>query len=105
MGKIRTTYSKKIKEKAVRLYFEEGVGSTTIGRELGIPSHKIVMRWVRHFENEGLEGLEEKRGKSRGFRKGRLRKHPMSLEVSRSKESSSKKSIENSPVRVILYAP
>jgi transposase len=80
MGKILTTYSKEIKEKAVRLYLEEGMGSTTIAKELGIPSHKIVMRWVRHFQNEGLEGLEEKRGKSRGFRKGRPRKHPMSLE-------------------------
>jgi transposase len=34
----------------------------------------MVKRWINRNEKEGLKGLEEKRGKSRG--KGRQRKNP-----------------------------
>ncbi|MGG0797370.1 transposase, partial [Brevibacillus laterosporus] len=49
-------------------------------KELGISTHKIICRWIKHYENEGLEGLEEKRGKTSGFRKGCSRKNPLTLE-------------------------
>jgi transposase len=52
----------------------------TIAKELGISDKNIVMRWVKHFENEGMEGLEEKRGKAVGPRKGRPRKCLLTLE-------------------------
>lgn len=42
MGKVRTTFTKDIKIKAVRMYVEEGLGTTTIAKELGISTHKII---------------------------------------------------------------
>ncbi|MDA5111147.1 transposase [Brevibacillus thermoruber] len=80
MGKIRKTYPIEIKRKAVHLYLEGDKSYKTIAKELGISDKNIVMRWVKHFENEGMEGLEEKRGKAVGPRKGRPRKCLFTLE-------------------------
>nr|WP_241677773.1 helix-turn-helix domain-containing protein [Bacillus cereus] len=45
----------------------------TIAKELGI-HHSVASRWVKHFETEGIKGLEEKRGKAKGPGLGRPRK-------------------------------
>ncbi|WP_322115185.1 helix-turn-helix domain-containing protein [Bacillus thuringiensis] len=37
----------------------------TSAKKLGI-HHPVVSRWVKHFEAEGIKGLEEKRGKTNG---------------------------------------
>ncbi|WP_317957330.1 hypothetical protein [Paenibacillus chitinolyticus] len=34
----------------------------------------MVRRWVAHYEQEGIKGLEEKRGTTTGLRKGRPKK-------------------------------
>jgi transposase len=65
MGKIRKTYDVKFKKKAVDLYLKEGMGYETVAKELGI-HHSMVQRWVKHYEQEGMKGLEEKRGKAQG---------------------------------------
>ncbi|MGR5964636.1 helix-turn-helix domain-containing protein [Bacillus cereus] len=44
----------------------------TVAKELGI-HHSVVSRWVKHFEAEGIKGLEEKRGKAKGPGVGRPR--------------------------------
>ncbi|WP_316572954.1 transposase [Neobacillus sp. YIM B06451] len=75
MGKTRETYDIQFKKRAVDLYLKEGMGYKTVAREMGI-HHSVVRRWVNHFEAEGMEGLEEKRGKSRGPGKGRPRTRP-----------------------------
>jgi transposase len=75
MGKIRKTYDAKFKKKAVDLYLEEGMGYKTVAKELGI-SHSMVRRWVKRYEQEGMKGLEEKRGKAKGPGKGRPRTRP-----------------------------
>ena len=75
MGKIRKTYDVKFKKKAVDLYFKEGMGYKTVARKLGI-AHAMVRRWVKHYEQEGIQGLEEKRGKAKGPSKGRPRTRP-----------------------------
>ena len=80
MGNIRKTYSKEMKQKAVKMYLEEGYGFKAIAKELGIPDHSMVRRGVRKFEEQGLKGLEEKRGKAKGPRKGRPKKQPLSVE-------------------------
>jgi transposase len=49
-------------------------------KELGLTCHKIVLRWVKHYQNEDFSGLEEKRGKSIGPYTGRPRKRLSSLE-------------------------
>ena len=62
MGKITRTFTK-----AIKLYFEKGMGFKSIGKELGI-AQCIVYRWINHYKNEGIQGLEEKRGKAKGPR-------------------------------------
>ncbi|PEB38339.1 helix-turn-helix domain-containing protein [Bacillus pseudomycoides] len=75
MGKIKRTYDETFKKKAIDLYFKEGMGHTKIGKELGI-DEKNVRRWVKRFKDEGIKGLEEKRGKATGGKKGRPRNCP-----------------------------
>ncbi|PFN63938.1 helix-turn-helix domain-containing protein [Bacillus thuringiensis] len=72
MGKIRVTYDVEFKKKAVDLYLKEGMSYKTIATELGI-HHSVVSRWVKHFEAEGIKGLEEKCGKAKGLVLGRPR--------------------------------
>jgi transposase len=75
MGKIRKTYDAKFKKKAVDLYLKEGMGYKTVAKELGI-DESMVGRWVKRYEQEGMKGLEEKRGKAKGPGKGRPRTRP-----------------------------
>ncbi|WP_088013169.1 helix-turn-helix domain-containing protein [Gottfriedia acidiceleris] len=63
MGKIRKTYSKEIKVKAIDLYFEKDMGIRSIAKELGI-GFATIQRWITHYKREGIQGLEEKRGTS-----------------------------------------
>ncbi|MDF9612838.1 helix-turn-helix domain-containing protein [Bacillus cereus] len=80
MGKIRVTYDVEFKKKAVDLYLKEGMSYKTIVTELGI-HHSVVSRWVKHFEAEGINGLEEKRGKVKGPGLGRPRTKPEDSEA------------------------
>ena len=72
MEKKRKTYEIDFKKKVVDLHLEEGMGYNLIAKELGIDKNQ-VRRWVNHFNNEGMMGLEEKRGKSKGIGMGRPR--------------------------------
>jgi len=80
MGTNRRTYDVTFKKKAVDMYEKEGMGYNTVAKKLGI-SHSMVRRWVKHYENEGIKGLEEKRGKAKGPKKGRPRIRPENPEV------------------------
>ncbi len=80
MGKIRQTYDLTFKKKAVDLYFKEGMGYKTVAKELGV-DYTVVRRWVKHFQSEGMTGLEEKRGKAKGSSKGRPRTCPEDPEI------------------------
>jgi transposase len=80
MGKIRKTYDAKFKKKAVDLYWKEGMGYKTVAKELGI-DESMVRRWVKRYEQEGMKGLEEKRGKAKGPGKGRPRTRPEDPEM------------------------
>ncbi|MBA9025884.1 helix-turn-helix domain-containing protein, partial [Peribacillus huizhouensis] len=57
MGKIRTTYTKEIKLKAIHLYENEDMGIRSISKELGI-GYTTVQRWIAHYKREGIQGLE-----------------------------------------------
>ncbi|MCU5111505.1 helix-turn-helix domain-containing protein [Bacillus wiedmannii] len=59
MGKIRRTFSIDFKMKAIELYSHRG-----IGKELGV-TYSVIDRWIKKYENEGILGLQEKRGRSR----------------------------------------
>jgi transposase len=64
MGKIQITYDAKFKKKAVDLYLKEVMYYKTVAKELGI-SYSMVCRWVKRYEQEGMKGLEEKRGRQK----------------------------------------
>ncbi|USK76644.1 transposase [Peribacillus frigoritolerans] len=75
MGKIRKTYDRSFKKKAVDMYLKEGMGYKRIAKELDI-DHTMVRQWVKHYRAEGMQGLEEKRGKAKGPGIGRPRTRP-----------------------------
>ncbi|RAV22402.1 helix-turn-helix domain-containing protein [Paenibacillus contaminans] len=79
MAEIKKTYSVEEKRIAVELYNRDGLPFSEIARKLNIPRTNI-RHWVTLYEREGLEGLEEKRGKAKGLHKGRKRKDPLSIE-------------------------
>lgn len=79
MGRIQHTHSAETKYKAVQMYLEQGFGYKRVAKKLGIPE-ATIRRWVKFYENEGLPGLEEKRGKTTGINIGRPRKNPLSPE-------------------------
>jgi transposase len=78
MGIIRTKYAIESKLQAIELHLK-GLGKFTIAKELNI-GRSIIIRWVQHYEREGLAGLEEKRGKATSTRKRRSKNNPLSLE-------------------------
>ncbi|MCG8396890.1 transposase [Bacillus atrophaeus] len=75
MGKTRKTYDIHFKKKVVDLHLNDGMGYQTIAREMDIDKNQ-VRRWVNHFQEEGMKGLEEKRGKAKGPGIGRPRIRP-----------------------------
>ncbi|MFC4770116.1 transposase [Effusibacillus consociatus] len=80
MGGIRKTYSAEFKQKAVDMYLKKGMSATTVAKELGI--HRSMLQlWERRYQEEGAQGLEEKRGKATGPLKGRPRTREESVEA------------------------
>ncbi|MBJ8030648.1 helix-turn-helix domain-containing protein [Bacillus cereus group sp. N21] len=67
MGKIGRTFSIDFKMKAIEMYLHRGTGSKLIGRELGV-TYSVIDRWIKNYNNEGILGQQEKRGKSRKTR-------------------------------------
>lgn len=63
MGKIRRTFSIDFKMKAIELYLHRGIGSKLIRKELGV-TYSVIDRWIKKYKNEGIWGLQEKRGRS-----------------------------------------
>lgn len=80
MGEKIKTYDKEFKKKAVDLYLKKGLGYKSVAQEMGI-NESLVRRWVKHYQAEGLKGLEEKRGKANGPGIGRPRTRPEDPEV------------------------
>lgn len=62
------------------MYIEEGYGYKRVCKELGIPSTKTIRLWVKNYDETGLDGLEERRGKSKSPLKRGPRKKKLSLE-------------------------
>jgi transposase len=98
MGKIRTTYTKEIKLKAINLYQKEDMGIRSISKELGI-GFTTVQRWIAHYKREGIQGLEEKRGTSRSPLKRRPKKDDES-----DTEKISRLEAENAYLKKLLAA-
>lgn len=52
MSKKTKTYYLETKLKAVKMYLEDGIGSTTIAKELGLSGDKRVLLWVKGRLNQ-----------------------------------------------------
>ena len=72
MGNIKRTFDKAFKKQAVDLYLNGDMSYQSVADKLEIDKNQ-VRRWVKDFEDEGILGLEEKRGKAKGLGKGRPR--------------------------------
>jgi transposase-like protein len=61
-----TRYPVELKEKAVKMYFEEGYRRKDILVELGIKNDTQLEEWIRRFRAEGYAGLEyRKKGRKK----------------------------------------
>lgn len=78
--KQNVNYSFDIKLKAVKMYLEEGIGSTTIAKELNLSCKNRVLLWVKRYKEFGVEGLKERRGCTKGLKQGRPLKRELSIE-------------------------
>ncbi|WP_435873857.1 IS3 family transposase, partial [Polycladomyces subterraneus] len=54
-GQKFRSFSQEFKLKAVKMYHEEHKGVETIAKELGLPSHSYVRRWLKAYAAEGLK--------------------------------------------------
>jgi transposase len=80
-GQKFKSYSQTFKLKAVKMNLEQGIGKETTAKILGLSSKSYIDRWVKNYKNYGEEGLLEKRGKSKTFKRGRPRKKKNNLEI------------------------
>jgi transposase len=79
-GQKFINYSFEFKLSAVNKYFEGEMGYKALAKDLGLPDHTYIRRWVISFKKLGEEGLIDRRGKSTSPYKGRSRTQSMSLE-------------------------
>jgi transposase len=73
MKKKNKTYSAEFKRDIVHMYLHEGWSQSELLKHIRI-HNSMLQRWVNQYQSEGIEGLLEKRGKSKGSKKGRPRK-------------------------------
>lgn len=57
-----TKFNFEIKKKAVKQYLQ-GIGSTTIARNLGMKNNSMVLMWVARYQKFGIEGLKIRQSK------------------------------------------
>lgn len=77
--KFGKTYSLEFKQKVVEMYELEGIPYRKIIKEFNL-NERMFFRWVEKYRNQGIDGLEDQRGKAKGPNKGRPRKKPLSPE-------------------------
>ena len=63
MSRKNRNYSIEIKLKAVKMYLEEGLSSSKIAKLLDLSSKNRVLLWSKRYEEFGMEGLKERRGR------------------------------------------
>lgn len=57
------------------------MGMNEVARELGLPNHWYVCRWVRAFQERGWAGLEDRRGRNSGIHLGVARSQKPELRI------------------------
>ncbi len=72
-------YSTALKVQAVEEYLKGDKTSDAIAEEFNISSGRMILKWTRIYQESGVKGFEDKRGKT-GSLKGRPKEHFNSLE-------------------------
>lgn len=68
-GKPKRFYSGEFKQQVVEAMEKEKLSYREAARRFGVPDHKIVARWERHYLEEGVPGLYlEHRGRAKSQR-------------------------------------
>lgn len=79
-GQRFRTFSPEYKEKAVRMHLA-GKATREVARDLGLPGHDYVCRWVKLFKEKGRAGLEDQRGRRGGINLGAARSKRSDLRI------------------------
>jgi hypothetical protein len=58
-----------------------GQGMREIARELGLPDHKYVCRWVKAYQDKGWDGLKTQRGRNAGIHLGVISSRKAELRI------------------------
>lgn len=76
MGKKCNTHSIEFKINAVERYNigDEG-GVKALSKKLGLRSHNLLTLWLKKYDEFGIAGLENHRGKTQSPMRGRPKKH------------------------------
>ena len=87
----RTNYNLKTKEKAVKMYLEEGMGLKTIATELKIKNSRTIAGWVNMYKTHGIDGLIPKKKNKKYTQKFKLMAVNMYLEGNETQEEIANK--------------
>ena len=76
MGKKKNIYSIEFKIDVIERYNsgKEG-GVKALSKKLGFRSHNMLTQWLKKYNEFGIAGLEDKRGKTPAPMRGRPKKH------------------------------
>lgn len=64
MSRKQNNYSLELKLEAVKMYLDGGIGSHRIAKALGLSCNKRVLDWSKKYQEYGLNGLKERRGRA-----------------------------------------
>jgi transposase-like protein len=78
-GQRFRSFSPEYKAKAVLMH----LGIREVARELGLPSHDYLYRWVRAYEKNGQAGLKDHRGRNTGIHLGVISSQKPELRINR----------------------
>lgn len=76
MDKKKNVYSIEFKINVIERYNsgDEG-GVKALSKKLGFRSHNMLTQWLKKYNEFGIAGLEDKRGKTSSPMRGRPQKH------------------------------
>jgi len=98
MGKKKNFYSIEFKINVIERYNSgNGGGVKALSEKLGFRSHKMLTQWLKKYNEFGIAGLENKRGKTLSPMRGRPQKHYDSPE-----EEILKLKVENEYLKKLL---
>jgi transposase-like protein len=73
MSRVYRKYPKELKIQAVNMYTEEFCSCNEISKALDV-SPKRIKQWLKVYEEHGIQGFEERRGKHNNHRGGAPKK-------------------------------